>query len=148
MLFRPAYLILGLLAAVQAAPLDTSTSSEASKSHLDARRAPQTSNDASHLAHQAAPGMPFLIFVRFSPHPVGQGFDVPVEVIDRLVTHFQSILPISRRQIGFPAGTVWTHPGLQDPFDFEWYQVANPDNGWRQAHLDRPPESPAEPHPA
>ncbi|GAW10185.1 hypothetical protein F5879DRAFT_919495 [Lentinula edodes] len=136
MLFRPVYLILGLLAAVQAAPLDTNISSEASKSHLDARKAPKTSNSASQLAQQAASRMPFLILVRFSPHPVGQGFDVPAAVIDRLVVHFQSTLPVSREEIGFPAGSVWIHPTVQAPSNFEWYEVANPDNGWRPAHLD------------
>ncbi|KAJ3924133.1 MAG: hypothetical protein NXY57DRAFT_970653 [Lentinula lateritia] len=136
MLFRPAYLILGLLAAVQAAPLDTSTSSEASKSHLDARKAPKTSNGAPQLAQQAAPRMPFLIFVRFSANPASRNIDVPVQVIDRLVVHFQSTLPVSREQIGFAAGSVWTHPGTQDPSDFEWFEVANPDNGWHPAHLD------------
>ncbi|KAJ3878263.1 hypothetical protein F5051DRAFT_439872 [Lentinula edodes] len=142
MLFRPVYLILGLLASVQAAPLDIDgfiRPIQALK-HLNltwtARKAPKTSNSASQLAQQAAPRMPFLILVRFSPHPVGQNFDVPAAVIDRLVVHFQSTLPVSREEIGFSAGSVWIHPTVQAPSNFEWYEVANPDNGWRPAHLD------------
>lgn len=80
--------------------------------------------------------MPFLILVRFSPNPAGRAIDVPVGVIDRLVAHFESTLPVSREQIGFAAGSVWTHPGIQEPFDFEWYQIANPGDGWHHAHLD------------
>ncbi|KAJ3851592.1 hypothetical protein EV368DRAFT_65635 [Lentinula lateritia] len=144
MLFRPLYPILGLLAAVQAAPLDIDgfiRPVQALK-HLNLTWTHvrllkfQTSNGASQLAQQAPPTMPFLIFVRFSPSPAGRSIDVPEGVIDRLVAHFRSILPVSREQIGFLAGSVWTHPGIQEPFDFEWYEVATPGGGWHQAHLD------------
>ncbi|KAJ3808198.1 hypothetical protein F5876DRAFT_78983 [Lentinula aff. lateritia] len=126
MLFRPLYPILGLLAAVQAAPLD-----------IDGFIRPVQALKHLNLTWtHAPPTMPFLIFVRFSPSPAGRSIDVPEGVIDRLVAHFRSILPVSREQIGFLAGSVWTHPGIQEPFHFEWYEVATPGGGWHQAHLD------------